>query len=260
MTEGKRKLNEKELDYDEVEHKLKTLGSETFGSFCNPDNGKFIYPKQQPIIITVVGGTGSGKTTFIKNTFLTTIPGFSGGQISVLYLQHAPLNQIQEKLKTLHYTVNDLTVATYENWITTIQRFVDSKKLSSPKLVILDDFTNLLNQTKTGESFRHLLNTYHNHKNTSYIIVTHTATAENAASKTIAIIKKETTFLICSLSHGGRMLSNKFISQFPSDIKELIKKKIDIFTLRFDQAETSHVMINLTNGTVFDDNLTLITI
>lgn len=254
------KKNEKVLNYEEVENRLKILGNENFGQHCNPETGFFVYPKERPIVITVIGGTGSGKTTFIKNTFLTTIRGFSEGEISVLFLQHSKPSEIQEKLSTLNLIVSDLEVNTYENWVSTIQRFVDSKRLDAPKLVILDDFTNELNKTKTAEVLRHLLNTYHNHKNTSYMIISHTATAENASSKTLSILKKESNFTIFSLSSGGKMLLDRFIAQFPATLKDTIKKKVDEFTYRLDQTDTSHIMINLSNGAVFDDNLRMITI
>lgn len=256
----KTKYNEKELEYNDLEDKLKTLGNENFGLYCNPVTGYFVWPKDQPIIITVVGSTGSGKTTFVKNTILTTIKGFSDGSISVLFLQHNRLNQLQEKLSTLHAIVADLEFGTYDNWLDTIKTFVNSKKNSSPKVVILDDFTDILNRTKISEEFRVMINTLHNHRNTSYIIVSHTATAENTSSKGIGILKKESKFLIISLAYGGRMLMDKFISGFPADIKETIKAKVkDFVTHRLAQTDISHVMINLTNGMVFDDSLRLIT-
>lgn len=258
MATVKRKLNEKDLDYDDVENKLKGLGSENFGVFYNVDTGHFIYPKKHPIIISVLGRTQSGKTTFIKNTLLTTIPGFSTGEISVLYLQHSKIDSIQEKLKSLHYIVHDLHIATYDNWISTVQTFVDSKKPDAPKCVICDDFTNVLNTASSAVDFRHLINTYHNHKNVTYIIITHTATAENASSKALAILKKESTFLLCNVTISGRMLMTQFISQFPPDVKEVIKRKFKAHSLL--QNNAGHVLIHLENGDMFDDYLTLIDI
>ena len=156
------------------------------------EDNTFVYPSGKPFICTVVGPTGSGKTEWIRTTFLSLIPAFEKGIIPVLYLS----NSKQKRLENLHVIVADLTIENYQNWDSKITEWIQSKKPEIPKLVICDDFTAILNGKGSEQKFREIITAYHNHTNTSYVFVSHTAVTESKQSRLIQMLKSETTFIV----------------------------------------------------------------
>lgn len=211
-------------------------------------NGKFVYPEGKPFIMTIVGSTGVGKTEWIRLTFLALIPAIEKGLIPVLYLS----NSKQKRLDKISSIVGDLTMQTYQDWDDKIKKWIESKKPQLPKLVICDDFTNVINTKGSEQKFREIITTFHNHANTSYIFVSHTAVTESKQSRLIQILKSETSFIVPIDDQGY------FFEQF---IKSKLRIKLTNALANVDSSlKEGTLMYCLREGlSIFDNTLSVIT-
>lgn len=206
----------------------------------------FVYPEGKPFILTILGPTGSGKTEWIRTTFLALIPAFEKGLIPVLYLS----NSKQKRLENLSLIVGDLTIRNYQEWDETIKSWIQSKKKELPKLVICDDFTLVMNSKGSEQKFREIISAYHNHTTTSYIFVSHTAVTESKQSRLVQILKSESAFVVPIDDQGY------FFEQF---IKPRIRAKLTSALSNIDSSIKNDILLyGLRELSIFDSCLSLI--